>query len=113
MNFSGNKSTPSKIIPSIVGGKPLIERTDGEKIRICKTYLEKHNYVVVGSLMTRAEVCAFLQVSGQHINNLLASASFPKPIDVGSKRKCIDSNHRMLRWRTSDITAWVESGVCQ
>ena len=92
------------------GRKPLpaIVRTDGEKIRIATAYLERHGYFVMSKMLTIKGVAALLDCSEGHVKNLSLTDGFPAAHDIGSKRKSIEKNHRIFRYATADILAWLE-----
>lgn len=50
--------------------------------------------------MTARDVMAAVRLSRATIYNLLAAGEFPRPVRIGSKS---------VRWRASDIAAWVDS----
>lgn len=52
------------------------------------------------SLLTCADVCKAVKVSRQTLYKWRKTAYFPQPVDVGS---------RVLRWRASDVQAWIAS----
>ena len=52
------------------------------------------------SLLTCADVCKAVKVSRQTVYKWRLSGKFPQPVDVGS---------RVLRWRESDVQAWIAS----
>lgn len=102
-------SVGSKLIPRRQGPIPAIERTVGEKIRLAQSFLEKHNFVVMPDLWTRFETAEYLGCSINHITNLLESGDFSAPYDISSRRSSIDKKQKSVRWRSSDIIAWLES----
>ena len=55
---------------------------------------------VMDKLMTARDVMAAVRLSRATIYNLLAAGEFPRPVRIGSKS---------VRWRASDIAAWVDS----
>ena len=49
-------------------------------------------------LLTQSEVLAVAKFSRMHLFKLRKAGGFPEPVDVGGA---------MLRWRQSDVQAWL------
>jgi len=103
------KSTQSKLIASVQGSRPAIERTEQEKVRIAKAFLEKRGHFVLPALMRRDDVIAYLGCSIGHLNNLRENADFPQPFDINAAKKSIEHTRQNPRWRTNDVITWLES----
>lgn len=90
-------------------GIPAIQRTTGEKIRIARTFLEQHEFVVLPKLIKRPVIAEMLGCSEGHIDNLRQEPGFPRPFDIGSAKRHIESVHTSPRWSSVEIVAWIES----
>lgn len=106
MDFRNSRSIPSTLVKTNQGQKPLIERTEGEKIRIATKYLEQHGYHVLTRFITRSDIANILGVSMQHVVNLSECDDFPKPIDIGGTRRNITSRIT-ARWLVKDFESWI------
>ena len=110
MKFENQGS--SFTIPGIgrrgVSPTPAIQRTTGEKIRIAKVFLEQHDFVVLPNLVKKRVVAEMLGCSEGHLENLRQEPDFPRPFDIGSAKRHIESSHTSPRWRAMEIAAWIE-----
>jgi predicted DNA-binding transcriptional regulator AlpA len=101
-------SSRSKIVPSIAGVTPVIERTEGEKIALARKFLEKRSFVVLTSLVTRADVAAYLGCSVSSLMRIIEQGVFPTPYNIAASKSSIRARNTP-RWKVEDITKWLES----
>ena len=102
-------SVGSKLIPRRHGAMPAIERTEGEKIKLARLFLEKRGFVILCDLMTASTVCAYLGCSRSHLDNLIDGSDFPKPFNLSAAKTNIDSSRAYPRWKSRDVMDWIES----
>ena len=110
MKFENQASSVgSKLIPRCHGPTPAIERTEGEKIRLARLFLEKRGFTILPDLWPAKTVCLYLGCSRPHLENLVNDSDFPKPFDLSATRTNINSNRSFPRWKSQDVMGWIES----
>lgn len=88
---------------------PAMERTEGEKIRLARLFLEKRGFVVLPDLISKQEIALLLRCSSQHVTNLMEATDFPAPFDLNAGKTHIDNKKIFGRWSASQVLEWVES----
>ena len=86
---------------------PAIVKTEGEKIRLAKTFLDNRGFTVSKNLVDMEFIASYLNCSIGNIRNLRNDDDFTKPLNIGSERLTIKSRPAP-RWRMSDIDDWLE-----
>ena len=107
-NIEKSRSTRATLATP-TGQRPAIERTEIEKIKLAKKFLENRGYFVFSKLIDKSSVANYLGCSLNTVKNLEESGDFPKPFDVHAQRKSIDHTRRAPRWRIDDIETWLET----
>lgn len=80
-------------------------RTEEEKERLAKVFLERRGYVVCRNLISIGKVTEMLGgVSNTHILNLIEKEGFPQPYNFGTGRI-----KPLRKWNASDVEAWIET----
>jgi hypothetical protein len=77
-----------------------VEKTEAEKIEICRAYLEKRGFYVGERFMSAEDVAHVLNCSAQHVLNL----EIPHA-NIGAHGKI----HKQRRFLPADLTAWIAS----
>jgi predicted DNA-binding transcriptional regulator AlpA len=89
--------------------RPAIIKTEGEKLQLARSFLERRGFCVTERLLNKDEVCELLGCSRSHIGVLARAGDFPIPYDIGAFKAHIDVKRIRPRWRHSDIEAWLRS----
>lgn len=108
-----NTSQKTSLLQRGVKERPKFERTDGEKVRLAQSFLERRGFVVFPDLMTLAEVAAYMRCSTAHVSNLMKAGKFIKPVDVGAFRTSIDSSRKQYRFRATDLFDWLNNDIVE
>lgn len=90
--------------------KPLIERTDREKVRIATAFLEKRGYVVLEKHIDTPTIADIMGCSTTHVLALAKQdATFPRGFDVAIRMRDKEPGSKYRRFSALDVKQWLES----
>lgn len=110
MNLEDKPRSGSKLLNQHQGPRPSFERTEGEKITLAKTFLEKRGLAVMDKMISVAQIAGIAGCTTAHILNLSHNdPTFPKGHDIACRMRDHEPNRKYLRYSSMEVKAWIES----